>query len=75
VRASRMSAGVSVGPGMSGPASQICAYRKSDRSTPPICAGTPPDRLKCKASTRTDAFERLDCATTWAAWASVRTPV
>jgi hypothetical protein len=40
-----------------------------------MSAGTPPDRLKCRASTRTDAFDRLAFATMSAAWASVRTPV
>ena len=38
-------------------------------------AGSPPDRLKCRASIRTDAFARPDRATTRTASASVRTPV
>jgi hypothetical protein len=50
VRASRISADVSPGPGMSGPASQMWAYRSSPGSTCARCAGRPPKRLKCRAS-------------------------
>jgi hypothetical protein len=75
VRASRMSAGVSVGPGMSAEASQICAYRKSAGATSRMCAGSPPERLKWSASTSTEAFDRFERDTTCAACARVRTPV
>ena len=75
VRASRISEAVSVGAGISGPASQICAYRSSDRSMAATCFGTPPERLKCSASMMTKALDRFDRATMSAACASVRTPV
>ena len=59
MRASRIRSAAAVG--MPGSASQICAYRKSDGSTCAMSAGTPPDRLKCSASTRIEAFGRPDC--------------
>ena len=40
-----------------------------------MSAGIPPERLKCSASTRIDAFGRPACFTMRAACARVLTPV
>jgi hypothetical protein len=60
---------------MAATASQICAYLKSDASTPAMSDGEPPERLKCSASTRTEALAHPDFLTTRTASASVLTPV